>query len=120
VAKYVQELGYKELNWNLGCPYPMVTKCGMGSGLISNTEKINTILEKVHAESDIIVSMKMRLGYDTTEEILDVFPILEKYPIKNVAIHARIGKQLYKGVHLDAFKPVLITQSSSYNNGDIR
>jgi tRNA-dihydrouridine synthase len=27
----------------------MVTKCGMGSGLISNTEKINTILEKVHA-----------------------------------------------------------------------
>jgi tRNA-dihydrouridine synthase len=59
--------------------------------------------------------MKMRLGYDTTEEILDVFPILEKYPIKNVAIHARIGKQLYKGgVHLDAFKPVLITQSSSY------
>jgi tRNA-dihydrouridine synthase B len=34
-------LGYKELNWNLGCPYPMVTKCGMGSGLISNTEKIN-------------------------------------------------------------------------------
>jgi tRNA-dihydrouridine synthase len=26
VAKYVRELGYKELNWNLGCPYPMVTK----------------------------------------------------------------------------------------------
>ena len=24
VAKYVRELGYKELNWNLGCPYPMV------------------------------------------------------------------------------------------------
>jgi tRNA-dihydrouridine synthase len=80
VAKYVQELGYKELNWNLGCPYPMVTKCGMGSGLISNTEKINTILEKVHAESDIIVSMKMRLGYDTTEEIL--IPFLKKIPNK--------------------------------------
>ena len=26
VSKYVQQLGYKELNWNLGCPYPMVTK----------------------------------------------------------------------------------------------
>jgi tRNA-dihydrouridine synthase len=121
VAKYVQELGYKELNWNLGCPYPMVTKCGMGSGLISNTEKINTILEKVHAESDIIVSMKMRLGYDTTEEILDVFPILEKYPIKNVAIHARIGKQLYKGgVHLDAFQACVDnTKLKLYYNGDI-
>jgi tRNA-dihydrouridine synthase len=66
VAKYVQELGYKELNWNLGCPYPMVTKSGMGSGLISNSEKINDILNKIHSESDIIVSMKMRLGYDKT------------------------------------------------------
>ncbi|MGJ8661934.1 MAG: tRNA-dihydrouridine synthase, partial [Bacteroidota bacterium] len=32
VAKYVQSLGYNELNWNLGCPYPMVTKRCMGSG----------------------------------------------------------------------------------------
>lgn len=121
VSKYVQELGYKELNWNLGCPYPMVTKCGMGSGLISNTEKINQILHKVHNESDIIVSMKMRLGYETTEEILDVFPILEKYPIKNVAIHARIGKQLYKGgVHLEAFQACVDnTKLKLYYNGDI-
>jgi tRNA-dihydrouridine synthase len=121
VSKYVQELGYKELNWNLGCPYPMVTKCGMGSGLISNTEKINQILHKVHNESDILVSMKMRLGYDTTEEILDVFPILEKYPIKNVAIHARIGKQLYKGgVHLDAFQACVDNSKLKlYYNGDI-
>jgi len=121
VSKYVQELGYKELNWNLGCPYPMVTKCGMGSGLISNTEKINQILHKVHNESDILVSMKMRLGYDTTEEILDVFPILEQYPIKNVAIHARIGKQLYKGgVHLDAFQACVDNSKLKlYYNGDI-
>lgn len=121
VAKYVQELGYKELNWNLGCPYPMVTKCGMGSGLIGNPERINGILKKVHSESDIIVSMKMRLGYDTTEEILDVLPILDNYPIKNIAIHARIGKQLYKGgVHLDAFQQCIDnTKLKLYYNGDI-
>jgi tRNA-dihydrouridine synthase len=121
VAKYVQELGYKELNWNLGCPYPMVTKCGMGSGLISDSEKIRQILDKVHSESDIIVSMKMRLGYDTTTEILDVLPILDTFPIKNIAIHARIGKQLYKGgVHLDAFQNCIDnTKHKLYYNGDI-
>jgi tRNA-dihydrouridine synthase len=121
VAKYVQDLGYKELNWNLGCPYPMVTKCGMGSGLISDSEKIRLILDKVHSESDIIVSMKMRLGYDTTEEILDVLPILDTFPIKNIAIHARIGKQLYKGgVHLDAFQNCVDnTKHKLYYNGDI-
>ena len=121
VAKYVRELGYKELNWNLGCPYPMVTKSGMGSGLISNPEKINHVLERAQNESDIIVSMKMRLGYETTEEILDVLPILDKYPIKNIAIHARIGKQLYKGgVHLEAFQQCVDnTKHKLYYNGDI-
>lgn len=121
VAKYVRELGYKELNWNLGCPYPMVTKSGMGSGMIGNPEKINHVLERAHAESDIIVSMKMRLGYDSTEEILGVLPILDQYPIKNIAIHARIGKQLYKGgVHLDAFQQCIDnTKHKLYYNGDI-
>ncbi|MCW2120059.1 tRNA dihydrouridine synthase [Flavobacterium sp. 7A] len=121
VAKYVKELGYKELNWNLGCPYPMVTKSGMGSGLISNTEKINLILDRAHSETDIIVSMKMRLGYETAQEIIDVMPILDKYPLKNIAIHARLGKQLYKGgVHLDAFQNCIDSSKHKlYYNGDI-
>ena len=121
VANYVQQFGYKELNWNLGCPYPMVTKRGMGSGLICESEKIGAILNKVHSESDITVSMKMRMGYEEPTEILDVFPILEKYPIKNVAIHARIGKQLYKGgVDLESFTTCLDqSKHKIYYNGDI-
>ena len=121
VAKYVQQFGYKELNWNLGCPYPMVAKCGMGSGLIKNTDQIEHILKRVHNETNIIVSMKMRMGYENATEILDVLPILEQYPIKNIAIHARIGKQLYKGgVDLDSFQKCLDTSKQKiYYNGDI-
>ena len=121
VANYVQQLGYNELNWNLGCPYPMVTKCGMGSGLISDADKINQILKKVHTESDIRVSMKMRLGYENSEEILNVLPVLDNYPLKNIAIHARIGKQLYKGgVNLNAFQECIDnTKHTLYYNGDI-
>jgi tRNA-dihydrouridine synthase len=121
VVKYVQSLGYKELNWNLGCPYPMVTKSGMGSGLICQPAKIDDVLHKAHNESDIVVSMKMRMGYDNPEEILDAFPILDKYPLRNIAIHARIGKQLYKGpVDLDAFEKCLTsTKHKLYYNGDI-
>lgn len=121
VTKYVQQFGYKELNWNLGCPYPMVAKCGMGSGLISNTSQIEHILKRVHNETDIIVSIKMRMGYENPTEILDVFPILEQYSIKNIAIHARIGKQLYKGgVDLDSFQKCLETSKQKiYYNGDI-
>jgi tRNA-dihydrouridine synthase len=121
VANYVQQLGYKELNWNLGCPYPMVAKCGMGSGLIRNTTQIEHILQRVHEETNIIVSMKMRMGYENPTEILDVFPILDHFPIKNIAIHARIGKQLYRGgVDLDSFQKCLDhTKHKIYYNGDI-
>ncbi len=121
VVKYVEGLGYQELNWNLGCPYPMVTKRGMGSGLISDAEKINSILDRVHSETDIIVSMKMRMGYENSEEILEVLPMLDSYPLKNIAIHARIGKQLYKGgVDLEAFQRCLDQSNHKiYYNGDI-
>ncbi len=121
VAKYVQQLGYKELNWNLGCPYPMVVNRCMGSGLINDPKRIDEILHRVHQESDIVVSMKMRMGYHHNEEILDVFPILEKYPLKNIAIHARIGAQLYNGgVDLDGFQRCLeACPHKLYYNGDI-
>lgn len=117
----MQSLGYKELNWNLGCPYPMVAKSGMSSGLICNPSKIDEILHRAHNETDILVSMKMGMGYENAEEILEVFPILDNYPLKNIAIHARIGKQLYKGpVDLDAFEKCIgSTKHTLYYNGDI-
>ncbi len=121
VTKYVQSLDYKELNWNLGCPYPMVVNRCMGSGLINDPARIDAVLKRVHEETDIIVSMKVRMGYEKPEEILDVFPVLDNYPIKNIAIHARIGKQLYKGgVDLDSFQNCLDkTKHKIYYNGDI-
>jgi hypothetical protein len=97
----------------------MVTKCGMGSGLISNTRKSIPSWESTCRVRYYSVD-ENAFGYDTTEEI-DVFSCFrKKYPIKNVAIHARIGKQLYKGVHLDAFQArVDNTKLKLYYNGDI-
>jgi tRNA-dihydrouridine synthase len=121
VVKDVQELGYKELNWNLGCPSPTVVKRGLGSGLLPNADKIDSILSKVFSESEISVSIKMRLGFNNSDEIFKILPILEKYPIKNIAIHARIGKQMYKGnVDLDTFKRCIgSTKHQLIYNGDI-
>ncbi len=121
VTKYVQSLGYKELNWNLGCPYPMVTNRGMGSGMIASPDKIEEVLDLVHSETDIVVSMKMRMGYESPDEILKAFPVLAKYPLKNIAIHARIGAQLYEGgVDLDAFQRCIdASPHTLYYNGDI-
>jgi len=121
VADHIQNLGYNELNWNLGCPYPMVAKRGMGSGLLNSPDKINEILKRVSAESDIQLSIKMRLGYEDSREIFRVLPVLEPYPLTNIAIHPRIGKQLYKGeVDLVSFAECLGESSHKiFYNGDI-
>ncbi len=121
VAKYVQKLGYTELNWNLGCPYPMIAKRGMGSGLLSSPEKINEILNRVFAETDIQVSVKMRLGYQSPQEIFHVLPVLERYRLLNITIHPRTGKQLYSGeVDLKAFEECLgLSSHKFFYNGDI-
>jgi len=121
VAAFVQKLGYNELNWNLGCPYPMVAKRGMGSGLLAKSDEIDKILNKICAETDIKVSVKMRLGYESPLEIFQVLPVLEKYPLTNIAIHPRIGKQLYKG-NTDLLTFEKCIGQSSHNifyNGDI-
>jgi tRNA-dihydrouridine synthase len=121
VAKFVQKLGYTQLNWNLGCPYPMIAKRGMGSGLLSMPEKIDEILNRVCAGTDIQVSVKMRLGYESSQEIFHVLPVLERYRLSNITIHPRIGKQLYRGeVDLKAFEECLgQTSHKIIYNGDI-
>ncbi len=121
VADYVQSLGYSELNWNLGCPYPMVTKKGLGAGLLKDADRIVEILDEVFEKSSIELSLKMRLGDESADEIKALLPKLDKFPIKNIAIHPRLGKQQYKGeVDLAAFEECLsLSKHQIIYNGDI-
>jgi tRNA-dihydrouridine synthase len=63
----------------------------------------------------------MRLGYENPNEIFRLLPLLEKFPLTNIAIHPRIGKQLYKGeADLDAFEECLgLSSHKIFYNGDI-
>ncbi|MDD3875989.1 MAG: tRNA-dihydrouridine synthase family protein [Bacteroidales bacterium] len=121
VIQYVQKRGYNEINWNLGCPYPMVTKRSLGSGLIGKPFLVDSILNKVFETTNIKISVKMRLGYESKDEILNLMPLLNNYPLKNISIHPRIGKQLYKGsVDLDTFQLCIDnTNHVLCYNGDI-
>lgn len=121
MAKYLKIAGYTQLDWNLGCPYPMVAKRRMGSGLINDAQKIDEILRRVFEEVEMQISIKIRLGYQTPNELQNLLPILEKHPLKHITIHPRLGKQMYKGtVDLEAFEECL--KRTSHNiiyNGDI-
>jgi tRNA-dihydrouridine synthase B len=90
-------LGNHEINWNLGCPYPMVTNRKMGSGLLNQPQIIHEILQKVYSESNIQFSIKCRLGYESENEIYPLLEVFNQFDLKEVIIHARTAKQMYKG-----------------------
>lgn len=96
-AKNCQQLGFKELNWNLGCPHPQVADRKKGSGLLPHPKIINEILQKVSAEIGINFSVKTRLGFYSSAELEALIPIFNRHPISELIIHARTGKQMYSG-----------------------
>ena len=97
VIAHLSELGYTEINWNLGCPYPMVTKKKLGSGLLPFPEEIDMILTRLFKDSKLKLSIKMRLGLSNTDEWKALVPILNRYPLTEVIIHGRTASQMYAG-----------------------
>ena len=91
----LSNLGYRKINWNMGCPYPMVTRRGKGAGLLPNPDTIKCILES--RKSDLDFTVKIRLGLKAESEIDAVLPILKSYGVKEVIVHPRLGIQLNKG-----------------------
>jgi tRNA-dihydrouridine synthase len=97
VARALADLGYDQVNWNLGCPFPMVMKKGRGCGLLPHPEKIDAFLERVHAADRIRISVKVRLGRIDPDEIFDVLPVLNRYPLSEIILHPRTAAQMYGG-----------------------
>jgi len=97
VARALADRGYDQVNWNLGCPFPMVMKKGRGCGLLPHPEKIDAFLERVHAADGLRVSVKLRLGRVDPDEIFDVLPVLNRYPLSEIVLHPRTAGQMYGG-----------------------
>ena len=97
-AKQCKELGYKEINLNMGCPFPRVANKKRGSGLLPYPDKVEAMLEGVFEHiGDMNFSVKCRLGYFSADEIEPIIKIFNRFPLSELIIHPRIGKQLYKG-----------------------
>ncbi|GAT64339.1 tRNA dihydrouridine synthase [Paludibacter jiangxiensis] len=96
--------GYTEININMGCPYPMVTGRRMGAGLLPYPEEIKNLLEVICHDSTMKISVKCRLGLEHISEFEALIPVFNAFPLEEIIIHPRVGKQQYKGdVDFDAF-----------------
>ncbi len=120
----LSEMGYPEVNLNLGCPSQTVTAKGKGSGFLRFPDELDAFLDQSYnafAALPVKVSIKTRLGKLDAAEFAPILAIYNKYPIAELTIHPRVQKQFYKGKpDLAAFAAALAESTNPVcYNGDI-
>ena len=120
-SKKIKQLGYNEINLNLGCPSKTVVSKNRGSGFLSKKEELNMFLEEIFSQATTKISVKTRIGKDQPEEFYDLIEIFNKYPIEELIIHPRTQKDFYKNKpNLKIFKDALtLSKNPVCYNGDI-
>lgn len=120
-AQSLKELGYDEVNLNLGCPSGTVVSKNRGSGFLSQRDDLDRFLETIFKALDMKISIKTRIGKESPEEFEALMPIFNRYPMEELIIHPRIQKDYYKNtprmpIFIEALKDA--TMPVCYN-GDI-
>lgn len=104
MAQQCAELGYREVNLNLGCPSGTVTAKGKGAGMLTDPQSLDRFLDAVYSAAPLDISIKTRLGFYSPEEFPHLLEIFNRYPVKELIIHPRVRQDFYHSpVDLEAF-----------------
>ncbi len=96
-AALVEDLGFDQIDINLGCPAKKVVKCG-GSGLLKDLRQLEQVLGAVRVAAKIPMTIKMRSGWDEANIVaVEVARMAEGIGVEAVAVHPRTRTQAYSG-----------------------
>ncbi|APC96952.1 tRNA dihydrouridine(20/20a) synthase DusA [Francisella frigiditurris] len=93
-GKLAQDLGYNEININVGCPSERVQKGNFGLSLMAEPETVADCVKAMKDNLDIPISIKCRIGYDNNDSYLELCNFLQlqiKADVDYICIHARKG-----------------------------
>ena len=94
----LRDLGFDEVNLNLGCPSGTVTAKGKGAGLLRDLEALKRLLDAAFALPDAPrLSVKTRVGFSVTEEWPRLWETLRDYPFCFLIVHPRTREEYYRG-----------------------
>jgi tRNA-dihydrouridine synthase A len=99
VAKIAEDMGYDEINLNLGCPSKKVQQNKFGACLMKEPDLVSECISKMVNSCKIPVTAKTRIGFDDVEDFdyLNNFILkMKKAGCKTFIIHAR--KAMLKGL----------------------
>ena len=120
-ANKLKQLGYEEINLNLGCPAGTVVSKKRGSGFLAYPEELDKFLDEIYKIDNMKISIKTRLGKERADEFYKLIEIYNKYPLEELIIHPRTREDFYGNTpNLEVFKDALkLSKHSICYNGDI-
>ena len=100
----LSNMGYEEININLGCPSGTVTAKGKGAGMLEHPIDLELFLDEVFAKTKLRISLKTRIGFASPEEFDHLLELFNRSPVCELIIHPRTRQEYYKGrVHRDVY-----------------
>ena len=120
-GEILSELGYRSFNINCSCPAKCAVKHGRGAALLKDLRLFDSFLDGVFKRVKQSVSVKIRIGFDSKNDIASLADLLNAYPLKSVIIHPRLALNPYDGSpDLEAFASLAERLNSRVvYNGDI-
>lgn len=120
-AEQLANLGYREVNLNLGCPSGTVTAKGKGAGFLAFPDELDRFLEEIFTHSPLPISVKTRLGVNDPGQFSSLLDIYNRYPMTELMIHPRVRSDFYKGhARIEDFAAAVIASKNPVcYNGDI-
>lgn len=122
MLKALKDRGFTQVDLNAGCPFPMIRKKGRGSGLLATPDVLERMLETGCDEMGSgRFSLKTRLGLERPDELLAILPMIDRYPLARLIVHARTARQMYSGECDTAILAAVAAASANpvLPNGDI-
>lgn len=96
-AQVVESLGAAGVDLNMGCPARKVVNSDHGSALLKNPKLASEIIAATVKAVKIPVSVKMRLGINNADGLLEFAKMCEASGASLITIHGRTAKQMYLG-----------------------
>ena len=105
LGEILEDMGYDEINLNLGCPAKLIVAKGKGSGMLSDLYYLEEFLDIIFTRSwKAKITVKTRLGLTDNSEFADLLKVYSKFPIYELTIHPRFKSDYYSGTpRLDEF-----------------
>lgn len=119
VGEILEDLGYDEINLNLGCPARLIVSKGKGSGMLADLDALDEFLDAIFKHSwTAKITVKTRLGLTDNADFEDLLKLYSKYPIYELTIHPRFRSDFYSGdPRLDEFSKVKSVMDSCSHFG---